>query len=99
MTPRDPADALIADFAARLGSIEVQSRKSTDWASATFIGARHEFELFASDLASVDGFGADIDKADIALRHGFVADVVVTAQHPSDGGMRLTIEALTIDDR
>ena len=72
----------------------VPSRQSVPWASATFVGARHVFEIDVDDPSRVVTFVAEIDEAEIALRRGFVADVAVQARD----GNRLTIEVLTILD-
>lgn len=97
MTAHDPAAALLAAFAARLGPLTDVRCRTVDWQSATFIGQRHRFELTVAAAVPND-FAEAIAEAEIALRRGFVADVAVTDRRAGANGTRLTIEALTIDD-
>ena len=98
MIARDPATALVADFSARLGALSALTVRSIPWASITFIGARHVVSFTVPDGPAVAAFVATIAEADLPLRDGFVADVVVAGRTPVADGVRLTIEALTIDD-
>ncbi len=97
MTARDPVDTLLALFTKMLGPLDAVTRHSEPWASATFNGARHEIAFDVSPAADVLRFAAEIGDADIAVRGGFVADVVVASIMRTDDGQRLSVEALTID--
>jgi hypothetical protein len=83
----DPHRALRRALARRHPDLHVLASRSEPWASATFIGARHELDCAA---------GADLtglESADFALPGHIVADVAVFRT-----GDRLRIEALTIED-
>lgn len=80
----------------------VEEISSRSWASITFTGARHRIVL------RLDGAGANeaadrlfenLKVAEFELRGHVVADIGVVAREiaPNDG-VRLTIEALTVED-
>jgi hypothetical protein len=70
----------------------------TRWASATFTGARHKFELEVVPSPQVDGWLAALPEHEFALTGHLVADLVVTAVRAGDA-MQVSIEALTVEDR
>lgn len=96
--------AVQASFAIPVTLEEVRSRA---WASATFVGARHELSLrlegLEADQAAKE-FVADLAAAEFPLRGHIVADMHVAAEEcgtAPDGEpyVRLRIEALTVEDR
>ena len=102
--PPDATSALLraiaAQFAARDG-FRVESIRSRSWASATFIGARHEL-VFGLSGASADAaantFLARLDGIEFALRGHIVADIALVSDERRADGARIAIEALTVED-
>ena len=75
--------------------------KSRSWASATFIGARHEltFRLCGEGAeAAGERFAATLDVAEFQLRGHIVADISLVSKEACDCGVRLRLEALTVED-
>lgn len=79
---------------------------SRSWASVTFTGARHALVL-RLDGAGADeaasAFLADLDAAEFRLRGHVLADIALVRQERTTGPaglpqMRLTLEALTVED-
>jgi hypothetical protein len=82
----DPHCALRRALARRYPGLTILTSRSTDWASATFVGARHELDCVAGcDLSGIEDEVFD-------LRGHLVADVALL-----QGDDRLRIEALTIE--
>ena len=80
----------------------VEEMKSRNWASITFTGARHEIVLRLEGDgadAAADRFCESVGAAEFELRGHIVADISVVAREPApDGGIRLRIEALTVEE-
>ncbi len=86
----------------------VEDVRSTDWASATFVGATHDFDLRIEGeetavAAAVARIAAELPECDIALSGHIVAEIVVlpgemlvTADYMVSRS--LTVNALTIRD-
>jgi hypothetical protein len=90
--------ALIGD-ADRLGVAAcVTAARSTRWASATFIGARHRMTIEGPHCAAVVAWLAGLAEADLPLRGHLVADLAVIEQAHADGRFTATIEALTVEE-
>ena len=89
----------VALVGANIGTIErVDSR---EWASITFSGARHEITLRLGGEgaeAAADAFAAGLDAAEFRLRGHILADIVLVGREAVDGGVRLSLEALTVED-
>lgn len=84
---------LAASAAAAGVTLAVTHARSTDWASATFVGARHHLRLAVSgDPAAVADWLDTLPEADLPMPGHLVADAIVTAR---DGGAA-TIEVLTV---
>ena len=75
--------------------------RSRSWASATFIGARHDLTF------RVTGEGADeaaqrlaatINVTEFHLRGHIVADIALISSEPCEEGVRLRLEALTVEE-
>lgn len=74
---------------------------SREWASITFSGARHEISLRLvgeGAEAAADRFAERLDATEFRLRGHILADITLAAREPIDGGVRLSLEALTVED-
>jgi glutamate racemase len=86
----------------------VEEIRSVDWASATFIGTRHEFDLRFEGAATAVAAAADrlveaLPEADIPISGHIVAEIAVapgntTEQKVNISAARLTVNVLTIVD-
>lgn len=75
--------------------------RSSSWASATFIGARHELSFRVSGdgaEAAVERFASALQVAEFQLRGHILADITLVAKEPAEDGVRLRVEALTVED-
>ena len=82
----------------RVGFEEIVSRS---WASATFIGARHEivFILDGDGAApAAQAFLANLTDEEFALRGHLLADITLVSSEIGNDQARLAIEALTVED-
>ena len=84
----------------------VEAIETTDWASATFVGARHRLDIRLEGgedtvAHAVERLVRDLPEADVATNHHFLADAAVTGFDLALGGAAtcavVTIEALTIE--
>lgn len=98
MGPRDPAHQLLAAFTDRLGPLADVALRSVPWMSVTFAGARHQFAFTVPADVDVESFAATIVEEEIALRKGFVADIIVSGHARCDRGLRVKVEALTVEE-
>ena len=78
---------------------------TVDWASATFVGARHEIEVvlnpaprMAGEAPVTDAIAARLANAEAALPGHLLADMILADHEEADGQLRLAIEALTLVD-
>lgn len=78
--------------------IEIGHAKMTPWASATFVGARHVLGLDAAASPLLDAWLATLAEAEFTLRGHLVADVHVASTSRDGGRVRVSLEALTIED-
>ena len=86
----------------------VEAVRSVDWASATFVGARHEFDIriigdHAAVAQAVDLLVAGLADRDIPISGQIVAEIAVVLGNEDKrnlnmGGMSLSVNALTIVD-
>ena len=76
--------------------------RSRSWASVTFTGARHEIVMRVDGhcaAAAADRFLSDLDAAEFRLRGHILADIALIAREDiPEGGVRIRIEALTVED-
>lgn len=97
------ADALVAQLLALLGpGWRATGAHRRDWASATFIGARHRFEFQASastGAADAARLRNAIGDHDFTLDRAFVNDAAIVATRTaSDSACAVTVEVLVIED-
>lgn len=74
---------------------------SAPWASITFTGERHRLKLaFAGPdaAAAADAFLDGLGEREVPLRGHILIDIVCVADERGEDGVRLTLEALTIED-
>jgi hypothetical protein len=82
----------------RLGFEEVVSRS---WASATFVGARHEIILTLDGEgaeAAAESFLGGLAAEEFPLRGHIMADIALVSVRRTPGHARIAIEALTVED-
>jgi hypothetical protein len=100
-----PASALLSALLSRCPEerdrILLSEVRSVDWQSLTFVGERHCIELRIIGERSIDlaeRLTRGLEDAEFNLRGHFVADIAVAGEprQDLDGGLTLTIEALTI---
>ena len=91
--------AIFVMFGAAVTFDDIVSRR---WASITFSGERHRLSLSLPGpgaQAAVDAFLDGLEDRDFALRGHILADIEAAGiQRDSDGQIRLTLEALTVED-
>jgi hypothetical protein len=104
--PSDPHLAIAIALAARLAPARavIQTSRERPWASITFSGVRHSYEVEVSGPGAGAAVGAlvrEIGDMEIALKRDFVADIVITSRKTdwkvSPPAIRLGIEALTVE--
>ena len=83
-------------------AVTFESLTSQPWASITFAGERHKLVLRLPGpgaQAAVDAFLDGLADREFALRGHIVADIEATGiERDGDGQLRLTLEALTVED-
>ncbi|HYW08808.1 MAG TPA: hypothetical protein VE913_17735, partial [Longimicrobium sp.] len=90
--------ALLADAGRCAAQVVVTSAGATRWASATFTGARHRFELAGTaDTASLRWLSA-LPEAELGVRGHLVADLVVERHTRDRERFTATIEVLTVEE-
>jgi hypothetical protein len=75
--------------------------RSRAWASVTFSGARHELQLLLSgeNAATAAGqFTERLGDAEFRLRGHLLADIALVSSDTTGEGVRLRLEALTVED-
>ena len=82
--------------------VAFESLVSRPWASITFSGERHRLTLCLPGpgaAAAADTFLDGLGERDFALRGHILADIEATGvQRDADGQVRLTLEALTVEE-
>lgn len=91
--------ALAASAAAAGCPIEPVRGEWRHWASATFVGARHNLTISAPASPALDSWLAGLAEADFALAGHLVADLVVKAVRREGETVEVEIEALTVESR
>lgn len=94
--------ALRGDFGSLGAAVAFESLASRPWASITFSGERHRLSLCLPGpgaQAAVDAFLDGLEDREFALRGHILADIeAVGVRRDADGQIRLTLEALTVED-
>ena len=88
------AGDLLARALERRGPCSILAQREQPWASATFVGARHEVRL----VMEAENFLKGINEAEFDLGDHLLADIVVKMLERVDGALIATLEALTIED-
>jgi hypothetical protein len=91
-------NALIARFSA--SNPRIVTSCSHPWASVTFSGARHQFEIeLVSEDAQprIDDVANAVGDCEFDLNGHIVADVHVAGSKPISRGATFSIEALTVE--
>lgn len=83
---------LVASAAAAGVALSVVEALATEWASATFVGARHHLRLALSGGAAVADWLDALPEADLPMPGHLVADLIVTAR----GDGTAAVEVLTV---
>ena len=100
-----PASALLSALLDRAHQdrdrILLSQVRSVDWQSLTFVGERHWIELRIigdNDVRLAERLTCGLSDAEFTIPGHFVADILVSGEprREADGGLTLTIEALTI---
>ena len=79
----------------------IEAIRSRDWASATFLGARHEltFRIEGDGAdAAADTFLRDLTEREFDLRGHVLIDIAALGSESLPDGVRLSVEALTMED-
>lgn len=93
--------AIRGSFMSFRGRFTLHELVSRGWASVTFSGSRHRISF------SLDGDGAGeaadvfigaLGDADFDLRGHILADVSLMGEERSEGKVRISLEALTVED-
>ncbi len=101
--PNDATSALLRAICLKFAGFEpvVEEIRSRSWTSATFVGARHELRLrLCGDgaRAAAEGLAASLDARQFNLRGHILADINLVAGEPAEDGLRIRLEALTVED-
>lgn len=84
---------LLAPF----GPAAMVSHRSVEWASATFVGLRHEMRVAIEGTThAAEQIGPLLAHAEIGLCGHILADMVLVDHMVSEGRLLLDIEALTL---
>jgi hypothetical protein len=87
--------------AAFASPVEIEALDSRAWASITFSGERHRLTLAIAGEdaeASADSFLEDLGEREFVLRGHILADISCVDDARAPDLVRLTLEALTIED-
>ena len=77
-------------------ALTIDDIRSTRWASATFVGARHRLVVTIKGVGAHDWL-ANLAEADLPMPGHLVADLVVVDQRRSGTASTATIEVLTVE--
>lgn len=93
------ARAIRAGLAGFAGALDLE-RSSRRWASITFSGERHRLCLHlggAGAAAAADAFLEGLSEREFDLRGHILADIALVGDDRDGGGVRLVLEALTVE--
>jgi hypothetical protein len=100
--PNDATTALLRAICRNFVQFDpiVEEVRSRNWTSATFVGARHELRLLLRDQgtqAAADRLSESLDVREFTLRGHILADISLVASEAVEDGVRLRLEALTVE--
>lgn len=91
--------AALAAWLGPIGPVELIDHRTADWASATFVGQRHDIRLRIATAAPLPpGLAEDLAEADLPMTGHVAADILLTGITAGDGAVLIDIEALTLVD-
>ena len=91
------ARAIEGDALAQQIPIEIARANWQRWASATFIGARHQIMLSATPSPEIDRWLSDLPEAEFRLHGHLVADLAVVAVRRDADRLEADLELLTVE--
>ncbi len=98
--PADPAlpliRELIADAAANGCTVHLIASATRDWASATFVGARHRILLTAIASPALTAWLAALPSAQLSPGRDLLGDLTVDRVSPIGNECRIELSALTL---
>jgi hypothetical protein len=97
----DATGALIRALRAALpADVVIEEIRSRSWASITFSGARHDIavRLPAGEDEAANLFVAGLDPTAFTLRGHLLASIGLKSDERGPEGIRLGLEALTVED-
>lgn len=97
----DSATSLLRCLSSFFTHPELENIRSRSWASATFAGVRHEISIrLTGDTAEDEAaaFQTNLGERDFALRGHILADIALISRQSDGDGIRLQLEALTLED-
>lgn len=85
-------------------AVTFEEIRSRSWASVTFAGARHELTFRVSGEGAgeaADRFLAQLEAKEFDLNGHIMADIALVSEErrDSDDWVRISLEALTVEDR
>lgn len=93
-------DNAVIDLLAPFGPADIVHHRTIDWASATFIGARHEIRVSLPDAEqAVDRIAPLLNQAEVRLPGHVLADMILAGHGREGARTMIDIEALTLIDR
>jgi hypothetical protein len=90
---RDAHRALLAALTDYLGPLDDVTAKTFDWASATFVGMRHELAFCCTADAHLIDALPDVD---LLMDGHFVADLELVSSEPQGPYHYIILEVLTV---
>lgn len=95
---RDPHKSLIIALADQLGPLDDLVSKTRGWASATFIGMRHELRFTVAWTREAVIAAIDLPDAELPMDDHFVADLRVIQCERRGDRLHMELEVLTIEE-
>ncbi len=90
--------ALVGHAAEAGVDLSIVSAGWTRWASATFVGARHDLLLTAVPSPALDDWIANLPEAEFTLRGHLVADLTVESRSRIGDRIELRVGVLTVEE-
>ncbi len=93
------AKAIWVKFETFPGMVEIAHLSRRDWASATFVGERHELRITLDGpgaATTADGFIAGLDDHEFDLHGHFIASAALAGDRRQGDTVELLIELLVI---